>query len=72
MEDHVSTNIWCVYIYLYIYREMAYGALQSKKSLLFRAEISYFQVLNDQSKLLNNFFMSKSYRILNFIIFGVF
>jgi hypothetical protein len=51
----------CIYI--------AYGALHNKKPLLFRGEISYPDVSNDQSKLLNNFFISKSYRILNFMIF---
>jgi hypothetical protein len=51
------------------YNEIAYGALQSKKTLLLRGEISYPEISNSQSKLLINFFISKSYRILNFIIF---
>jgi hypothetical protein len=48
---------------------MHYGTLQSKKSLLFWGEISYFEVLNYQSKFLNNLFMLKSCGILNFMIF---
>jgi hypothetical protein len=49
--------------------EIAYVALQSKKSLLLRGEISYPEVSNGESKLLNNFFISKSCMILNLIIF---
>jgi hypothetical protein len=49
---------------------VVYGVLQSKKkSLLIRGEISYLGLSNDQSKLFNNFFMLKSCRILNFMIF---
>jgi hypothetical protein len=40
-----------------------------KKPLLFWYEILYPYGLNGQSKLLNTFFMLKSYGILNFIIF---
>jgi hypothetical protein len=61
-----------MHIYREKEREIAYGALQSKKSLLFRGDISYSEVSNGQSKLLNDFFMSKSYRILNFMIFLAF
>jgi hypothetical protein len=34
---------------------MPYSDLQSKKSLLLWDEILYFEISNDQSKLLNNF-----------------
>jgi hypothetical protein len=64
-----STIASLIYIYIEREREMAYGALQSKKPLLLRGEISYPEVSNDQFKLLNNFFISKSYKILNFMFF---
>jgi hypothetical protein len=44
-------------------------ALQSKKIFLLWGEISYSDGSNSQFKLLNNFLMSKSYGILNFIFF---
>jgi hypothetical protein len=55
----------------YIEREryMHYDVLQSKNILLFWPEISYIDGSNDQSKLLNNLFVSKSCWILNFMIF---
>jgi hypothetical protein len=64
---HHKLNIYTIYIYRE--REITYGALQSKKILLFRGEILYSEVSNSQSKLLNNFFILKYYSILNFIIF---
>jgi hypothetical protein len=67
-KHHSLTHIY-IYIEREREREMAYGALQSKKPLLLRGEISYPEVSNDQFKLLNNFFISKSYKILNFMFF---
>jgi hypothetical protein len=40
-----------------------------KNLYYFGGEILYPEILNDQSKLLNNLFMSKSYKKLNFMIF---
>jgi hypothetical protein len=55
----------------YIYRWLM-ALCKAKKLLLFLGEISYPEVSNGQSKLLNNFFMSKSCGILNFMIFWAF
>jgi hypothetical protein len=48
--------------------EVCYDALQSKTLFLLCIEILYSNSLNDQSKSFNNFFMLKSYKILNFIM----
>jgi hypothetical protein len=53
---------------LYRERDILRRFAKAKKPLLFWGEISYPEVSNCQSKLLNNFFMSKSYGILNFMI----
>jgi hypothetical protein len=65
---HVKVYIQQNYIYIDALRYFA----KQKISYYFGGEISYPDVSNYQSKLLNKFYMSKSYRILNFMIFLAF
>jgi hypothetical protein len=58
MKSHLKAiTIFCFAKYRNAYIEMHYDILQSKKPLLLWVEISYSEVSNDQSKLLNNFFI---------------